>query len=185
MDTPVWGFGVRTPTTYFEIRGLPGERYGLFTSTGEAVLHNGRVVSANSVEGVRLLATEAKKIDPTAISRVVRSTGTDINGPFTRLDIGGGEHALETTLRGTELTVDWVSGPHAIFNLGEIQRAAGGAGSIRTVTGYVTDQLAVNIQQAGYLRRLEELVSARLGGRWTSRTEVRGNKTYLIFEPAR
>jgi hypothetical protein len=100
------------------------------------------------------------------------------------LDIGSGEHALETTLRNKTLEVDWASGPRVIFNLGQVQAAAGGPGSIMTITGYVVDQLATNAQEPGYLQRLADVVGARLGGQWTARLEVSGLRTYLILDRA-
>jgi hypothetical protein len=69
-----------------------------------------------------------------------------------------------------------------VFNLGEVQAAAGGPGSITTIRGYVTDQLAANVRQPGYIQRLADVVGRRLGGQWTPRLETGGNRTYLILE---
>jgi hypothetical protein len=146
----------------------------------EAIVH----LTSASAEAVLEAAGRVAGLNVSTISRVVRTTGTDVRGPFVRLDIGSGDHALETTLRGTALEVDWVSGQNMIFNLGEVQTAAGGAKSIRTITGYVTDQLAVNVRQPGYLQRLADTVGGRLGGQWMARLEASGNRTHLILERA-
>lgn len=165
------------------IRAIANGQFGLFErATGNAVTVNGVHLTGASAEAILEAAGRVPGLNVSTISRVVRTTGTDVRGPFIRLDVGAGEHALETTLRGTALEVDWVSGQSAIFSLGEVQAAAGGPGSIRTITGYVTDQLAVNVRQPGYLQRLADAVGGRLGGQWTARLEASGTRTHLILE---
>ncbi|HWY88843.1 MAG TPA: hypothetical protein VNX28_19175 [Gemmataceae bacterium] len=95
--------------------------------------------------------------------------------------------ALRPEDDGKFVAIDVETGDYEIDEddyLGDVQTAAGGAGSIRTITGYVTDQLAVNVRQPGYLQRLADTVGGRLGGQWMARLEASGNRTHLILERA-
>jgi hypothetical protein len=63
-----WGFSVWAHNTCYEIRQIAEGKFGLFNrTTGEAVTLEGKAITANSAEGVKLLATDAAKIDASAI----------------------------------------------------------------------------------------------------------------------
>jgi hypothetical protein len=49
--------------------------------------------------------------------------------------VGSAGQILETELRGKTLTIDWMEGTNAIFKLGEVQSAAGGAGEFYNYQG--------------------------------------------------
>ncbi len=114
-------------------------------------------------------------------SSLTTTQGSNANGPYTQYDVNTGGTTLETQLQGNVLTVDWVSGQNPISALGQIQTAAGGPGSFTTIQGYVTDQLATLVTQQGYLQRLVQAVSSRLGGQWTAQLQSVGSRTYLTL----
>jgi len=77
-----WGFGVWAHNTCYEIRQIAGNKFGLYNSaTGEAVLLEGRPITANSMEGVRLLGTDAAGIADSTISRIPGLTADGLLPP--------------------------------------------------------------------------------------------------------
>jgi hypothetical protein len=128
------------------------------------------------------LATDAAKSESSAVSIVVTTTGRNLEGPYTRFDTVTVEQRLETTLQGKTLYIDGLAGQNSLFSLGKVQTAAGGPGTFVTIRGYVTDQLAAKVRQPGYIQRLADVVSGRLGGQWTARLEASGSRTYLVLE---
>ncbi|WP_162655973.1 polymorphic toxin-type HINT domain-containing protein [Tuwongella immobilis] len=88
-----WGFSVWAHNTCYEIRQLADGRFGLFErATGNAVTLEGRAITANSPDGVRLLATDAAKIARSNISRstVVGTLKRDAGGYVLNEQIVGG-----------------------------------------------------------------------------------------------
>ena len=79
-----WGFSVWAHNTCYEIRQLADGRFGLFErATGNLVTLEGRALTANSVDNVRLLATDAAKIAPTEIRfRTPRQVFEDARAAF-------------------------------------------------------------------------------------------------------
>jgi hypothetical protein len=95
-------------------------------------------------------------------------------------EIRSARGVLEARIQGKVLSVDWVEGPGMVFQMKQIQDAAGGAGAFNVRRGYAVEVLAENIKKPGYIDRLAQAVSARLGGAWTAKLEQEGVRTYVV-----
>ena len=114
-----WGFSVWAHNTCYEIRQLADGRFGRFErATGNAVTLEGRAITANSTDGVRLLATDAAKIARSNISRstVVGTLKRDAGGYVLNEQIAGG---VAKNYEGHHLT-----SLHLADNSGAMLRAA-------------------------------------------------------------
>jgi hypothetical protein len=116
-----------------------------------------------------------------ATSNVGRSIGSNSLGAFTDFEVRSAGGLLEARLQGGALTVDWAEGPGMVFQIKQVQDAAGGAGTFNVIRAYATAVLAENIKIPGYIDRLAQAVSARLGGTWTAALEQDGVKTYVVL----
>jgi hypothetical protein len=88
-----------------------------------------------------------------------------------------GEHILEYTLEGSEITVNWVNGKGASSMMKSILDADGAG--VTKISGYVTDKLGDASNAA--LQRLADQMARGLGGGWKAIIEVRGERRFLVF----
>ena len=80
---------------------------------------------------------------------VVKTVGSNSRGAFTDFEIRSAGGVLESRLQGSILSVDWTERSGMVFQLKQVQDAAGGAGAFNVIRGYATDVLAENIKNPG------------------------------------
>jgi hypothetical protein len=136
---------------------------------------------ARTAQAGRAATAGEAKATAGATSNVGRTSGSNSLGPFTDFEVSSAGGALEARLQGNVLNVDWVEGNGMVFKLKQVQDSAGGAGAFKVIKGYATDKMAQNITKPGYLDRLAQAVSARLGGTWTAKLEQEGEKTFVVL----
>ena len=94
----------------------------------------------------------------------------------------GIEDGFAARLIGTELTVDWTGQVGTtVFRLGQVQSQAGGPGSITRINGYASDNLLAIVRSGDFdCQRVGDILSRRLGGRWTVHLSVRGQRVVIV-----
>jgi hypothetical protein len=86
-----------------------------------------------------------------------------------------GDDILEDTLKGSEITVDWVSGTDASSMMNAILKVDGN--DVTSISGYVTDKLG-NASNAA-VQRLGKRMASQLDGDWTSAIQSIEGRRYL------